>query len=373
MISENGIDCFNIFEPYDFDQTNEDVTPFLNHAAKMFPNEQDREYLYDWFAHNIKYPGMKIGWAPFIQSVQGTGKNVFKHLMQHVCGRHTGYYYSPKANHLDQGGGKFNGYMEKALFVLVDEIKTNKKYELVETLKPFISERDVEIESKGVDGRMGDNCANWAFFSNHKGGIPISRNERRFAPFFSVMQTPDDLTAAGMDDAYFDKLYRWMENGGAAAVAGWMLRRDVAAGGLPKRAPRTSSWDEAVDAGLNALAVMVQEAIAEGLPGFRGGWVSTKAVENLWFEQRGSLNGFPQGKTLALEMQSIGLFPVGPASSHVPQEKRSGDLKDPRPRLYHKDGGKADKRHYMAAQGYESAPGMVVPFPGQIPGAMPPR
>lgn len=66
-------------------------------------------------------------------------------------------------------------------------------------------------------------------------------------------------------------------------------------------------------------------------------------------------------------------FPAGKASTHIPQEKRPGEPKDPRPRLYHKDGERADRSQYMAAQGYGNAAGTVVPFPGQIPGAMPPR
>ena len=91
--------------------------------------------------------------------------------------------------------------MRGKVFILADEIKVNEKRHLVEVLKPLISEELIEVQSKGVDQEMEDNPACWAFFSNFKDAIPVSRNGRRYAVFFSPLQTEADLLARGMDES----------------------------------------------------------------------------------------------------------------------------------------------------------------------------
>ncbi|MFD2854454.1 primase-helicase family protein [Seohaeicola zhoushanensis] len=186
----------------------------------MFPDANDRRILIEYLAHNVKYPGHKVPWAPLIQGAEGIGKNAIKKLMRHAIGKM--YFYEPKAKQLNNSGSKFNGWMENKLFFMVDEIKTDENRDLVEVLKPFITEIEMEIEGKGSNQRMGDTPGNWLFFSNHKDAIPITKNGRRYCILYSPLQTVEDIAAAGMGQRYFDDLYSWLgdeANGGILPVS----------------------------------------------------------------------------------------------------------------------------------------------------------
>jgi hypothetical protein len=290
-IDNADLSAVNTYFPVTIPREQGDVTPFLNHLAKILPDPNDREILLDYLAHNVKFPGHKIPWAPLLQSAEGVGKNVFKNIMRHAID--TRYFYQPKAKQLNESGAKFNGWMEGNLFFLVDEIRTDEKRDMVETLQPSITETELEIEGKGSNQGMGDTPGNWMFFSNHKDAIPINKNGRRFSINYSVLQTHEDILAAGMNDHYFNNLYNWLggnENGGHRRglmyVTDYLMTRPIALGGLPSRAPWTSSFDEALRESRGWLEQMIMEAVEDGLDGFRSGWISTKAISTMLSENR---------------------------------------------------------------------------------------
>lgn len=255
-----------------------DVTPWLRHMEFMLPVESDRTEIYRYFAHNVKYPGEKIPWAPLIQSTEGVGKGFIQEVMETVLGEM--YTYSPKAEELVKSGSTFNSWMRAKLMVIVNEIKVDERRELIEILKPMISDKRVEIQSKGIDQEMEDNPANWLFFSNYKDAIPISQSGRRYAIFYSAIQSTADLLARGMDDNYFQALFQWLRSGGSEFVAHWLLNYPVDRGSIPMRAPDTSSREEAIRMSRGPIEVAIINAVSDGLTGFRGGYVSTLAIMN---------------------------------------------------------------------------------------------
>ena len=253
-----------------------DVSPFLNHLSRIIPDPNDLRILIEWMAHVVRFPGFKIPWAPVIQSTEGIGEGVIKIAMTHAIGKP--YVHFPDAQQLGDSGGKFNGWMRGKVFILADEIKVDEKRHLVEVLKPLISEELIEVQAKGVDQEMEDNPACWAFFSNFKDAIPVSRNGRRYAVFFSPLQTESDLLAQGMDEAYMKQLFDWLKADGQRYVAHWLHNYPIERGAIPMRAPKTSSWDEAVSISRSPVERALTEAIEAGAAGFRGGWVSEIAA-----------------------------------------------------------------------------------------------
>ncbi|MER9854535.1 MULTISPECIES: DUF5906 domain-containing protein [unclassified Mesorhizobium] len=298
-----------------------DPAPFLRHLALVLPNPDDQRILLEFLAHNARYPGHKIPWAPLIQSVEGVGKNVFKQVIRHAIDKQ--YFYQPKAKQLNDSGSKFNGWMDSKLFFLVDEIKTDDKRDMVETLKPFITETELEIEGKGVNQRMADTPSNWMFFSNHKDAIPITTNGRRFAIFYSPIETLDDLRSRGMDDAYFNSLYAWLgdhQNGGhrmgLRIVANYLLTYPIERGALPTRAPATSSTAEALIESRGWLEIMIAEAADDQRNGFRAGWISTAALASLMREQRKDA----KPRTVGDAIKALGYHRIGQAGRGYFQE-----------------------------------------------------
>ena len=288
----------------------------------LLPVESDREILLDYLAHNVKFPGHKIFWAPLLQSAEGVGKNVFKQIMRHAMNKR--YFYQPKAKQLNESGAKFNGWMERKLFFLVDEIRTDEKRDMVEVLKPFITETELEIEGKGSNQRMGDTPGNWLFFSNWKDAIPITKNGRRHAIFYSAIQSVEDLQERGMTDAYFNRLYDWLgdeDNGnhrtGLEIVTNYLMQRNIERGGLPVRAPHTSSHAEALIESRGPLEQAIAEAVECERVGFKNGWISTKAIAGLWQEQGKHI---PAAKTIAGALTALGYHKIGRLKSGLERD-----------------------------------------------------
>lgn len=273
----------NTYLPIKTDFCKGDVSLWLNHLQKILPDENDRHIFSSYMAHCVKYPGFKIPWAILLQSTYGIGKTAFIKVIQHALGNM--YTYRPKAAELVASGSKFNAWMRSKLAIIVDEIKIDERRELIEILKPMITDAEIEVQAKGVDQEMEDNCANWIFFSNHKDAIPIRQNDRRYCIFYSALQTQKQLFQAGMNKDYFDKLWNWLDHGGGnQAVTHWLLNYPVERGSLDVRAPETSSYDEVIRIGRSPLEILLDDKIANGEYGFRNGYISYnmffKAVES---------------------------------------------------------------------------------------------
>ena len=257
-----------------------DISRFHDWLFKILPNENDRRILVEYMAHAVKYPGFKIPWAPMLQSTPGIGKTAFKYIMSHSLGDM--YVYSPKAPELVESGSTFNAWQRAKLMIMVDEIKIDERRELIEILKPMITDNRIEIQSKGVDQDMEDNTANWFFFSNYKDAVPINKRTRRYGIFYSALQSAEDIYNAGMgtdeNSEWFKSFFDWLEiEGGLQAIAHYLLTYPIERGAIPMRAPKTSSYDEAIAISRSPLEVIILDAVTDELPGFRGGYISTLA------------------------------------------------------------------------------------------------
>ncbi len=340
---ELGRSGLNIYIPVKIKHKEGDVSLWLQHLEKMLPVASDREIIYDYLAHIVQYPGYKIPWSPLIQSTEGVGKTVIQETMTNILG--SMYTHSPKAQDLVKSGSTFNAWMRNKLLIIVNEIKVDEKRELLEILKPLITEARIEIQRKGVDQEMEDNIANWFFFSNHKDAIPLDENGRRFAVFYSQVQTKNDKLLHGMDDAYFDRLWTWLrDEGGHQAIAHWLLNRPIGKGKIPKTAPLTSSYQEALKINRSPIEVVITNCVQDGLPGFRSGFISiTAAITRV--KAAGIRN--PTQRTIEAVLARMGYIELGKAPRTYAQE----DVVN-RPILYGSI-STLDVNNYGREQGYD--------------------
>lgn len=338
----------NTFIPIRRKMREGDPTPFLRHLELMFPDPNDRAHLLAYFAHAVKFPGFKIPWAPLIQSTEGVGKGVLKQIIQDVIGEM--YFYSPSASELVASGSKFNGWMRGRLFILVDEIRVDEKRDMIEVLKPMITEKRLEVQSKGIDQEMEDNFTNWAFFSNYKDAIPTGKNSRRFGIFYSVIQSYADLMERGMDDAYFNWLFAWLENGGSEIVTWYLTNYPIEYGQISMRAPTTTSTLEAQYQSRTPLEDLITNAVEDNAPGFCNGWVSVSAV---MARVKGSpIRNIPTVRTIGNVLETMGYHSIGRA----PRVWRNENLGSVNPdgersMLYHRQRD-ANGWNYGLDQGY---------------------
>ncbi len=362
-ISEEGRLLVNVYKPIKTPRQAGDATPFLDHLAKVLPVQHDRSILLAYMAACVQYPGIKFQWTPLLQGCEGNGKTLFINCLAQAVGNR--YTHLPNAADLSGNGAKFNAWIQGKLFIGVEEVYVSDRREVLDALKPLITNPRIEIQGKGVDQITGDNRANFVMCSNHKDAILKTQNDRRFCVFYTAQQNAVDLLRDGMGGLYFPNLYRWLKAGGYAVVTDYLTQYPIADELNPAmdchRAPITSSTSEAVGLSLGGVEQEILEAIDEGRHGFKAPWISSRAFDGL-LEARRDTKRIPPNKRREI-LKSLGYdwhpgLKNGRVNSPLPEGGK--------PRLYIR----ADHIHaqltepasvvkeYIAAQGAEGSMGV---------------
>jgi len=345
LITEEGRLLVNTYVPILTPRTEGDVNPFLTHLSKVLPESNDRAILLAYMAAVVQYQGVKFQWAPLLQGVEGNGKTLFTRCVSFAVGRR--YTHLPPSGEISE---KFNEWLFNKIFIGIEDVYVpDHKKEIIEVLKPMITNDKLAMRAMQQAQVMGDNRANFMLNSNHKDGLKKTRSDRRFAVFYSAQQTVADLVRDGMDGNYFPDLYDWLnDQGGYAKVANFLSKYQIPAALNPAtvchRAPRTSSTAEAVESSLGVAEQIIHDAVDLEEWGFRGDLICTKAASKLLKEN---------GKKLSPQKVALALANLG-YSKHPTLIKSDGKLRidGTRRRLYVKRGSLSAK--LATAEGVEA-------------------
>lgn len=328
-----------------------DCSPFMDHLARLLPIQTDRDILLAFMAQCVQRPGVKVKWSVVVQSGEGIGKTLFQYIMQTALGM--SYVHTPAAKELTDGGGKFNGWMRNKLMIIINEVKSDEKRELVEVMKPWITDKRIEMQNKGQDQDMADNPTNWLMFTNHKDAIPVTANGRRYAIMYSALQTKEDKIKLGMNGRYMSSLYKWAESGGVSHVVDYLMHYPIPIEYDAEiecvDAPNTSSMAEAVEISRGWMEQALLDAINGNRQGFRNGWISSGMAMKMFTEQHAR----PSPRALSVAIQSLGYNKIGQSTKLYPSEMLSYQAT-----LYSNIDG-AVAGDYGHAQGYEMPGGSV--------------
>jgi hypothetical protein len=281
IIEEEGRRLVNAYVPINTPAAAGDPGLFLGVLERMLPDPGDREILLAYIAALVQYPGVKFQWAPLLQGLEGNGKSMIVEIVAHAVGNR--YTHLPNPRDLSN---KFNYWVCGKLFIGIEEVFVADKQELIDTLKPLITNRRIEIQGKGGNQYTGDNRANFILTSNHRDAVRKTPRDRRYCIFYTAQQVDGDLARCGMDGQYFPKIYDWLRKQGGLAVVNHYLRQyqipDVLnPAGQCHRAPQTTSTQEAIRASRGSLEQDIMEAVGRGVAGFCGGWISSGALDRL--------------------------------------------------------------------------------------------
>lgn len=303
VLPDGGI---NTYVKPNVDMRPGDVKPFTDFLARLLPDPRDREILVSYMAAVVQNPGVKFQWAPVLQGTEGNGKTLAASCVAYAVGRKLSW--TPKPENLTSN---FNAYLEARLFIIVEEIHMGGRREMLDALKPMITNMELEVELKGVDSRMIENCTNWFFCTNHRDAVIKSRNDRRYAVFFTAQQSAADLVRDGMSGNYFPALYQWLRGDGYAYVAHWLanyaIQPELNPADMCHRAPETSSTEAAIAVSVGGIEAEIAEAVDAGEVGFRGGWISTFHLERL-MRERGFKIGRARIGQILTDMGYVGSF-----------------------------------------------------------------
>src|SRR3546814_15462210 len=102
LVEEEGRVLVNTYQERTVKMTNGDASPFLDHLAKMLPNDRDRLILTSYLAAIIQHKGFKFQWAPLIHGTEGNGKGVILTSMEYAVGK--AYTHKPSDKALGESG-----------------------------------------------------------------------------------------------------------------------------------------------------------------------------------------------------------------------------------------------------------------------------
>ena len=286
VFKKDGELVVNTYWPYHCIRQKGDISPFLDHIEKLFPNKRDQDIVINYLAALVQYLGVKFKWCIVLQGTQGNGKTFFSRIIAYVIGDR--YTQFPRS---DEIASRFNDWADGSLFVSIeDAYYPDSRAEIMETLKPMLDLERQMIEGKGKKKVMRDICCNYIINTNHKDALRKSKDDRRFSIFYTAQQSVEDLARDGMLGDYCPNLYNWAKNGGYAAIAEFLLTYPIKDEFNPlkcSRAPITSTTDAAIQHGWGRIEHEIIEAVESERVGFKGGWISSTALDALLKEVGG--------------------------------------------------------------------------------------
>lgn len=221
---------YNIWRPSGVAARLGDVGPFLDHLVYLFSDEGERNHVLDYLAMLVQNSGQKVNYALLVKGVQGTGKSWIGQLMTRIIGDRNVTLPSNS-----EVMSQWTAWTEGAQLGIIEELMAVGRLDMANRLKPIITEPTLRIESKGVNLYSIPNRLNLIAFTNHDDAVPLERGDRRWLVVYS--------DAKPLDEAYFERLFAFLDGDGPAAVKHWLLARQVMLN--PKGvAPGTKGKDE---------------------------------------------------------------------------------------------------------------------------------
>jgi hypothetical protein len=179
---------------------------FLRHIWEVICRRDKAKfkYLIRWLAHAVQYPDKNPGTVIMLKSrQQGTGKSTLGVVLLKIFGPH-GALIDDKERLL----GRFNEWLEIVCFVLAEEILWAGDHKTADKFKSFVTADTIQIERKFGGCWQIPNRLHAMMTTNHDHAVAAGVGDRRNV----VYDVSDERVR---DKAWFDQLYRDLEDGGA--------------------------------------------------------------------------------------------------------------------------------------------------------------
>lgn len=286
FITVNRSMCVNTFSPSSVPTSKQPSTPddyqairvVEKHFELLFPVPEERETVLDYLAYNVQFPSEKITWGMLIQGVDGAGKSWISRLMAACLG--TENIRNVPGTALRE---TFTSWAEGRKMVFIEEIrlKDSDKFEIVEKLKPYITNLSAQVRRMRTDGYEIPNVTNYVLFTNYMDALPINNNDRRYfiiRTYFQTVSHIDKFNAENPD--YFTNLFGALDFNGDV-IRHWLLTRHIsdnfrAKGKAPETEAKRMMRDAAESSNDNMRAL--EDALLEGDPLISNEVLSAKAL-----------------------------------------------------------------------------------------------
>lgn len=247
-LSEFGQSKMNYWRKSDTTPAVGDVSKFLSHVEYLFP-EKEANILLDYLAYQVQCPGQKVHWAVLLEGDQGNGKSYFATVMRIVLGPH-----NVKMVHNDQLHETFTQWQRNTQLIVVEEMMAKQRLELMNKLKPMITEDWCTIREMYRPPYEQPNRFNFLFFSNHKDSLIIDNTDRRYCILKSSAPPHPD------GNNYYGPLFQWTRNNGPA-LAHYLANRPLGDFQPKAHAPMTEGKADLIQRSMMPLDQFIHDAV----------------------------------------------------------------------------------------------------------------
>ncbi|MBN3862064.1 bifunctional DNA primase/polymerase [Pseudomonas frederiksbergensis] len=197
-------------------------------------DEAAAQWLIRWLAYPLQHLGAKMDTAVLMHSImEGSGKSL---LFADALGMLYGQYAATVGQ--TQLESNFNAWQSRKLWSVFEEVVSrDQRYNQVGKIKHLITGKTVRMESKFINGWEEANHMNAVFLSNEILPWPISDSDRRMLVMWPMETLPVERQKA---------IGRELEQGGVAALYGWLLSVDLGDFNQRTRPPSTDARERLV-------------------------------------------------------------------------------------------------------------------------------
>ena len=267
--SVNGADYINTYSehlipevPSELTATDrENIEIMVGHFKHLIPDERERAIVMSWFAYRVQSVSHP-NWAVVIQGPEADGKTWLAEMMASVMGGTNVKIIDP-----DLLRHPFTDWAEGSMLTVVEEIRLHgaARYEILDKLKPFITNDTIAIHPKGKKAYQVHNTAAYLAFTNYRDAMPLDGGDTRYFLIASPRQTKaevDAFKAANPD--YFTRLYlAHVESAGA--LRKFWLDYPLHPEFLPRgRAPASREKALVVELGKSDVQLAIEDILEDG-------------------------------------------------------------------------------------------------------------
>ncbi len=243
----------------DYETSEKAGNMFRNHLLNMIENPDYVEILLDYLAYMVQHPGKKIRWAVLLQGAEGCGKSLITRVMAAVLGQRN-------VKEVDASilfSSSFNDWAVGAQLVSLEEVRVvgHNRHEVMNKLKPCISNNVISVNKKYRDVAQMDNVTNYILYTNHHDSLAVGEGSRRYFVLQSKLQTKEQVLELG--EKYFKRFFKMLDTH-PAGLRAWFETRAISPDFDPNgHAPRTIFLEELVDASASNDLMNVRQMIED--------------------------------------------------------------------------------------------------------------
>lgn len=233
---------------------------FNEHMERLIGEPEYRRTIIDFMAHIVQRPGQKIRWALLLQGTEGCGKTFLAEALSAVLG--AGHVRPVDSEALR---GQWNDWAYGSQLVALEEVRVagQNRYEVMNHLKPLITNPTVCINQRFRDSRTVANTANYMLFTNHHDALVVGNGDRRYYVVKSALQTKAQVLA--LPPGYFERLFGMLKER-AGGLRAYFERHEISAD-FPTDgpAPVTKYLEQLVADSASDATAMVREVLEDSL------------------------------------------------------------------------------------------------------------